>query len=364
MRASWSLTMNLGIREGCRRVLEPEDYLVETAATGDEGKRKFQEKPFDLVLLDVMMPDVHGIDLLAPIHEQDADTVCIIITGYATIELATRAIKAGAYDFVSKPFTADVLLMTVRQGLERRQLSLEAKRLQAFEQEAAELSRAKQELERMDQFKTLFTLTVAHELRAPITAIHSFLLSFLKGYIPPEQEKQFVQRAVERSRELLNMVDDLLNLAAVTREQELNRRQNLNLADVLEKVLALLKAYADEKRITCVLDIRQCPWVKAQPDQMSQLWTNLISNAIKYTCPGGRVKITLEEQEGWAVGTVEDTGIGIAVEDQDKIFRRIPPHIAGQRDGAARDRIGPATGQADCARTRWNHQGALGLGRR
>jgi signal transduction histidine kinase len=92
------------------------------------------------------------------------------------------------------------------------------------------------------------------------------------------------------------------------------------LADVLEKVLALLKAYADEKRITCVLDIRQCPWVKAQPDQMSQLWTNLISNAIKYTYPGGRVRITLEEQEGWAVGTVEDTGIGIAVEDQDKIF--------------------------------------------
>ena len=129
------------LREGCRRVLEAEGYTVQTAATGREGERKACESPFDLVLLDVMMPDVRGVDLLAPIHAQDPDIVCIIITGYATVELATQAIKAGAYDFVSKPFTSDLLLMTVSQGLERRRLSLEAKRLQAYEREAKELAR-------------------------------------------------------------------------------------------------------------------------------------------------------------------------------------------------------------------------------
>lgn len=310
----------LGIREGCRRVLESEGYAIETAATGQAGLRCVREGQFDLVLLDVMMPDGRGIDLLAPIHEQDADIVCIIITGYATVELATQAIKGGAYDFVSKPFTADMLLMTVRQGLERRRFSLEAKRLQAYERKAAELARAKEELERLDQFKTVFTLTVAHELRAPIAAIQSYLLSLLKGYLSPEQQEKFAQRAVERCQESLNMVDDLLDLAVVKQEQEAKERAVMCLAESLEKVFPLLKAQAEEKRIACVLEIRQRPLVVANSEQMSHVWTNLISNAIKYTRPGGRVRITLEEKEEWAVGTVEDTGIGIAPEDQSRIF--------------------------------------------
>ena len=74
----------LGIREGCRRALEPQGFTADTAATLQEGLRKIREGDFDLVLLDVMLPDGRGIDLLGPIHEKDPDTVCVIITGYAT----------------------------------------------------------------------------------------------------------------------------------------------------------------------------------------------------------------------------------------------------------------------------------------
>jgi two-component system sensor histidine kinase/response regulator len=327
----------LGIREGCRRALEPEGYTVELATTGQEGLRRLREQPFDLVLLDVVMPDVRGVDLLDPIHEQDPDTVCIIITGYATVELAVQAIKAGAYDFLSKPFTSDLLLMAVHQGLERRKLSLEAKRLEILEQEAAELTRAKEELERLDRFKTTFMLTVAHELRAPLTALQSFLIAIQQGYIPPDQQEQILQRAVERAQELLDMVNDLLKLAAVKGE-EMGKRELLSLAEVLEKVFALLKVQADAKGVTCTLEIRQRPMVKAHLDQMTQLWTNLISNAIRYTPPDGRITIILEERDGWATGVVQDTGIGIAPEDQDRIFeefyrtpqaKEIEPHGTG-----------------------------------
>ncbi len=310
----------LGIREGCRRVLETEGYTVDTAATGQEGQRKFDEQAYDLVLLDVMMPDVRGIDLLPPLVHKDADVVCIIITGYATVELAVQATKAGAYDFVSKPFTADVLLMTVSQGMERRQFATESRRLKALEQEAAELARAKQELERMDRFKTMFTLMVAHELRAPVAAIQSMLVTLAKGYLAPDQQQKFLERAVERSQELLTLVDDLLNLARVKREDVVQKRELLNLADVLDKVFLLLKAQADEKKIAYTVEVHQRPSVEAYPDQMSQLWTNLISNAIKYTRPGGEVCVTLGVQAGWAVGAVQDTGIGITREDQSKIF--------------------------------------------
>jgi signal transduction histidine kinase len=236
------------------------------------------------------------------------------------VELAVEAIKRGAYDFISKPFTSDLLLMTVNQGLERRRLSLEAKRLQAIEQEAAELTRAKEEMERLDRFKTAFTLTVAHELRAPVNALLSFLLAMLKGYVAPNQQQDILQRAIERSQELLDLIDDLLNLAAAKEELAPPKRQPLSLADSLKEVVPLLQAQAEEKGIAFAVEVRQRPLVEANPDQVRQLWTNLISNGIKYTPSGGKVTVTLNEEGGWAVGTVEDTGIGIAPEDQEKIF--------------------------------------------
>ncbi len=309
-----------GIRAGCRRALEPEGYVVETAATGEEGLRRFREGNFDLVLIDVILPDMRGVDLLKPILEQDPDVVCVVVTGYATVELAVQAIRSGAYDFLSKPFTADALRMRVAQGLERRRLTLEAKRLQKIEEEARELARAKEELERLDRFKTTFMWTVAHELRAPLNALQSFLLAILQGYIPPEEQQEVLERAVQRVQELLDLVDDLLKLAAAKSEKGLEKRELVSLADVLEKVAPLFQKEAEAKGLAWAVEVRARPVVRADPDQMAQVWSNLISNAVKYTPTGGRVRVVLEERDGWAVGTVEDTGIGIAPQDLGRIF--------------------------------------------
>jgi signal transduction histidine kinase len=309
-----------GIRAGCRRALEPEGYIVETAATGQEGLRRFREGNFDMVLIDVVLPDMRGVDLLAPILEKDPDVVCVVITGYATVELAVQAIRSGAYDFLSKPFTADVLRMTVAQGLERRRLTLEARRLQKIEEEARELARAKEELERLDRFKTTFMLTVAHELRAPLNALQSFLLAILKGYIPPEEQQEVLGRAVQRVQELLDLVDDLLKLAAAKSEKGLEKREPVSLADVLEKVAPLFQKEAEAKGLAWAVEVGARPVVRADPDQMAQVWSNLISNAVKYTPAGGRVRVALEERDGWAIGTVEDTGIGIPPQDLGRIF--------------------------------------------
>lgn len=309
-----------GIRAGCRRALEPEGYIVETAATGQEGLRRFREGNFDLVLIDVLLPDMRGVDLLAPILEKDPDVVCVVITGYATVELAVQAIRSGAYDFLSKPFTADVLRMTVAQGLERRRLTLEARRLQKIEEEARELARAKEELERLDRFKTTFMLMVAHELRAPLNALQSFLWAILKGYIPPEEQQEVLGRAVQRVQELLDLVDDLLKLAAAKSEKGLEKREPVSLADVLEKVALLFRKEAEAKGLSWAVEIGARPIVRADPDQMAQVWSNLISNAVKYTPKGGRVRVALEERDGWAIGTVEDSGIGIPPQDLGRIF--------------------------------------------
>ncbi|HEY44274.1 MAG TPA: hybrid sensor histidine kinase/response regulator [Anaerolineae bacterium] len=310
----------LGIREGCRRALEPQGYKVETASTLKEGLDKIQRSDFDLILLDIMMPEGRGIDLLGPIAEKDPDIVSVIITGYATVELAVEAIKQGAYDFISKPFDTDVLLMTVNQGLEKRRLSLEAKRLQTIEEQAAELTRAKDEMERLDQFKTSFTLMVAHELRAPVSALLSFLRTLQKGYVPADQQQEILTRSIERAEELLDLVNDLLSLATAREEFDSPKRIIFSLADSLEKVIPLFQAQAEEKGMTFDVDVDQRPLVEVNPDQMVQLWSNLISNAIKYTPAGGVVRIILGEDHGWATGIVQDNGIGIAPEHQAKIF--------------------------------------------
>ena len=259
-----------GIREGCRRALEREGYEVALAASMEAGLETGLEGNFDLVLLDVMMPDGSGIDLLGPLLEHDPDLVPIIITGFATVELAVQAIKQGAYDFISKPFTSDTLVLAVNQGLERRRLSLEAKRLRQVEAEAKELTRAKEEMEKLDQMKSRFMLTVAHELRAPVAAIQSYLNLILAGYFTEEEMEQTLTRTQERLQELLDLIADLLHLARLKEARDLPAANNSPqaAADILEEVCDLVQKQAQAKDQTLDVEILDRPTILAQRDHL------------------------------------------------------------------------------------------------
>jgi len=309
-----------GIREGCRRALSPAGYHVDVAETGATGLRKLRETPFQLVLLDLMMPGMSGIEALTRIHEIDPEIVVIIITGYATVEAAVQTIKRGAYDFISKPFTSDELIQVVNQGLEHRRLSRENKRLQAVEEEAKELARAKTELEKLDAMKSRFMLVVGHELRAPVAAIQGYIGLILDGYAAEDQH-EMLENAHNRAGELLDMIDDLLVLARMKeRAAELKRRKTVSVAKVLEEVGALFRAEAERKGLTLTLEIASRPEMLADREHVKQLWTNLISNAIRYTPNGGSVTVSLGEKDGQIVGVVSDTGIGIAADEIPRIF--------------------------------------------
>ncbi|MBU1878337.1 MAG: response regulator, partial [Chloroflexi bacterium] len=310
----------VGIRRGCQRVLEPAGFAVVLAATLQEGLDQIQTQDLDLVLTDVMLPDGRGIDLLPPGHDKDPDLICVVITGYATIELAVEAMKLGAYDFIAKPFNSDLLLMTVQQGLEKRHLSLEAKRLQAIEEKAARLTEEKRDLEQRDRIKTEFMLTVGYELHNPATAVQNYLLELVKGYNLPDRPRQIVRQAIERNQDLLGQVDGLLSLAVTREALVMPQRQVFALADALDKLLPLLQAQADAKDIQLRVECRQRPLVCANPDQMGRVWLHLIANAIQYTPAGGEIAVSLDTADGQAVGMVTDTGIGITPEDQARVF--------------------------------------------
>ncbi|MCX5771182.1 MAG: ATP-binding protein [Candidatus Hydrogenedentes bacterium] len=122
----------LGMREGCSKVLSMEGFDVETAADGLAGLKLFWERgDFAVALVDLKMPGMGGLELIEHLRRQDEDVAIFVITAYAAIDTAVEATRRGAYGYIPKPFTPDELLIPVRNGLERRSLNIEAKRLRA-----------------------------------------------------------------------------------------------------------------------------------------------------------------------------------------------------------------------------------------
>lgn len=113
------------------QLLSSEGYQVEISASGEEALTKFQEQKFDLILLDLLMPGMDGLEVLKQIKRMDPEVPVIIITAYASVESALTAMKMGAYDYIQKPFKNEELLMTISRALEHRRLQEENIRLQS-----------------------------------------------------------------------------------------------------------------------------------------------------------------------------------------------------------------------------------------
>jgi signal transduction histidine kinase len=310
----------IGICEGIQRALVLEGYNVDIALNGETGLQKIRAKGYDLVLIDIMMPGVGGIDLIAPIHAQDPETVCVMITGYATVDLAVRAIKEGAYDFMSKPFSVDTLLLAVNQGIERRKLSLEASRTQAAESEARRLEEEKCRLEELDRAKRQFIRLVTHDLGAPVAAIENYLKLIQQGYIPPEDQSEIIAKCLARTQDEINLLADLLELGHLD-VIETFKVTEVRLDQVLNTVVESFQEQIAGKNILVEIDISEdIPPVIAAPEKINSLWRNLISNAIKYTPENGRVAARLWVEMGSLIGELSDNGIGIPLDEQERLF--------------------------------------------
>jgi len=326
----------IGLRKGCRRVLEPAGYIVDSAASFREGLNKIKLEQFDLILLDVMMPDGRGVDLLAPIHDQDPETVAVVITGYATVEMAVETIKRGAYDFIAKPFTTDLLLTTVQRGLEKRRLSLDAQRLQILEKQAYEQALARQQAEKLDQFKSSFATMVAHELRSPVAGVQSLVRTLLRGMAGglSDQQAEVLTRVETRLDFLLQLINDLLALAASKSLDEEKPLEPVPVQTVLQRVL---ERFSEEARIKPIEIQQTLPTeplvVRASDEGLDSILRNLIGNAIKYTPAGGHMRVECESDGEDAALRVVDTGIGISKEDLahigEEFFRAKNAHLQG-----------------------------------
>jgi len=212
-------------------------------------------------------------------------------------------------------FASTIVAKLRERGRELMEASL------SCEVRAQELAELNARLEELDKARAQFILLVTHELRAPVAAIQSYLKLILEGYVPAEREREIIQKAERRSLEQLALIGDLLELARLQEAKVKEKVELVDMAGVLEGVSDLMRARAEEKDLFFSVQIEpDLPPVKANVEHMKQLWTNLISNAVKYTEPGGIVVVSLAQNPNYVVGTVRDTGIGIAPEDIPRIF--------------------------------------------
>lgn len=423
------------IRDACHEILSKAGHEVETAKDGLEGRQKIQTNDYDLILLDLKMPGLGGLDLVETAIRRDPEIVIIIITGYATIETAVEAIKKGAYDYIPKPFTPDSLRILVNRGLEKRKLSLEALNLRkerersllevayertqtrtiincmtdgvlvvnreeqlvlynpaalqmleikekpliglpigecikneklvsllnrmlkektephSFISEEITIDHGKQtvlmaniapvhaldgetigsvvllrditKLRELDKVKSDFISMVAHELKAPLAAIEGYLNIILGGIIDGEIEKQqiMLSRCRERAQSLMTLIKDLLDIASLEASTIAQHKEPVQLSNILKETIEFLSNEAKIRDVKIEHSIpSSLPSVNADKRDMERLFTNILSNAIKYNKQGGLVKVIAIDEGGFVKISISDTGIGIHKDALPRIF--------------------------------------------
>ncbi len=193
----------------------------------------------------------------------------------------------------------------------------------ACELRADELAELNTRLQELDRSRIMFIRLVTHELRAPVAAIQSYLRLILEGYVPPERMEEIVAKAEQRANDQLDLISDLLDLVHLREPERDDQIEPCEPACVLEDVLDLMQARIEARHLRKQVEVQaNLPQARARAEHVKQIWINLISNAIKYTPEGGEVRITLKQQGDMLCGTVQDTGIGIAPEDQERIFEQ------------------------------------------
>ena len=217
-------------------------------------------------------------------------------------------------------FICAYLASSIAEMVKRREQELlEAN--SSCEVRAGELARLNARLAELDKARSQFTRLVTHELRAPVAAIQSYLRLILDGYVPPDKQREIIEKSERRALEQLALISDLLDLARLQEKREEEPPALLDVADILRGVADLMQARAEDKDLLFSVEIEpDVPKVLARPEQIKRLWSNLISNAIKYTEPGGIVVVDLTQNPNFVVGIVRDTGIGMTPEQIAHLF--------------------------------------------
>lgn len=306
-----------GIRSGVSRILNnfhvtypfmDEDYTfrVTEAATGEEGVAILETEMHDILLLDNKLPGMQGVDVLEFIRKRNFDIVVAMITSYASLDVAIRATRDGAIDFIPKPFTPQELKSSIENITKQQYLKRITHKMQ---QEGKKI-------------RYQFLSVLSHELKAPLNAI--------EGYLRMMQEKQAgdlvddyatpIERSLQRIQGMRNLIMDLLDFTKIRLERKEEKIQEVNLREVASGAIVTVQPYAIQMDVSINLNVLSDVIIMADPADMEIVFNNLISNAVKYNKTGGKAEISIADADSEAIITISDTGIGINKSDTENLF--------------------------------------------
>jgi two-component system, sensor histidine kinase and response regulator len=306
-----------GIRSGVARILGgfhvtypfmDEDYSFEVmqAGSGEESIEMLEKDKPDIILLDNKLPGMQGVEVLEYIRKKNYDIVVAMITSYASLDIAVRATRDGATDFIPKPFTPQEL----KSSIENITKQLYLRRI---------THKLKQEGKKI---RYQFLSVLSHELKAPLNA--------LEGYLRMMQEKQAgdkiddytvpIDRSLQRIQGMRNLIMDLLDFTKIRLERKEEKIQEVDLESIASGAMVTVQPYAIQMEVHLKLDVRSKAIIMADPDDIEIVFNNLLSNAVKYNKFGGKAEITIDSSDTEAIIIIADSGIGINTGDTENLF--------------------------------------------
>lgn len=294
-------------RDSAKVLLSRWGYRVTLAESGEKGLEALKEDPPDLVIVDLQMPGISGLEVLEAVREFDPAIVCIMVTGFATLQSAVDAMKQGAYDFLPKPFSPDELKLAVNRGLERRFLEKETHKLR----------------EEKAQMEANFITMVSHQMRSPVAAVRQLLEVAHTESLGPldDKYKDLIGRSVRRLDGLMQDLGAWLNMVRIADDGVTERKAPVPLSDILDRLAERTELDAEAAGQELMVERpEEDPELPVDVESLLEALYNITSNAVKYNREGGRVTISAQVHPHQVDIRVSDQGPGVPQAELPFIF--------------------------------------------
>ncbi|GAA4405185.1 hypothetical protein GCM10023187_23360 [Nibrella viscosa] len=295
------------MRQRFRHKIEDGTYTFRFAFSGKEALAAIEaDAAIDVVLLDINMPDMSGLTLLNHLAEQLPTSRAVMVSAYGDMNNIRTAMNRGAFDFVTKPINYKDLELTIEKTARHVAQLREAVRVKA-----------------VADLKARFFDNITHEFRTPLTLIIAPTESLLQKHRSDEHSRRSLTTIRRNAHNLLHLINQLLDLARLEADSLPVTESRVNVLTFVRHMVDSFQEVARQKTIQLDLDTDgTAPDMAFDVDKWQKILANLLSNALKFTPPGGRVTLSLQTTPATVRIAVSDTGIGIAAEHLPHIFDR------------------------------------------
>lgn len=302
-------------------ILQEEGFDMSFALDGQAALSLIESEFFDLILLDVIMPEMNGYEVSEILRERtpDSSIPVIFLTAKTDTDSIVKGFESGGVDYITKPFNRNELLARIKTHL-------------ALKQAKESLEEANCRLSQVNATKDKFFSIISHDLKGPFNGLIAgteMLLDYIDTF-DKEKIKHFLKEMNTSSRKVYNLLENLL-LWARTQSGEIKwEPEQINLNDIVNNNFLLALETARSKNIRIINTVKAKNLVYADMMMLDTVVRNLICNAIKFTHNGGEIRISLKEYRDMTEMAVADNGVGIEAEHIDKLFKIDVKHTSAE----------------------------------